>query len=285
MGELLGYAVSLLPDALPPTIVTAAVLLAARWSGLAAGARGDRVAGALGLMAGFVAARVVLEWLQWLPENPWDWLPYLVLLAAAAGLIDPGPPAKLLRWPVRLAVAAGAAWLLVPDLPDMEPARPVWLAATAAAVFLLWSLLDPPAARQPGGLLPGLLALAMGAAAAVLEGAAFLKLVQVAAALAGILAAGAVCSLGRTPRGYARGMVPGVAVVLPGLLLNGYLNCMTEVPPASFLLALAAPLGLWVGAVPPLRDAKGWWPVLVQCAAVLLPAGLAAGLAMAATGE
>ena len=54
---------------------------------------------------------------------------------------------------------------------------------------------------------------------------------------------------------------------------------------ASVLLALAAPLGLWVGAVPPPRDAKGWWRVLMQCAAVLLPAGLAAGLAMAASGE
>jgi hypothetical protein len=175
--------------------------------------------------------------------------------------------------------------VLVPDLPDMEPSRPVALAATAAAVFLLWSSLDPLAKRQPGGLVPGLLALAACAAGAVLEGAAFAKLVQLALALAAVLAACAVCSLGRLPRAYARGMVPGVAVALPGLLLNGYYYTSAEISVASFALALAAPLGLWAGAVPALRDAKGWRRALVQGAAVLVPAGLAAGLAMAAWGE
>jgi hypothetical protein len=283
--ELLGLARTLLPGVLVPAAVTTVVLLAARWSGLAAGPKGDRLAGAVALGAGFAAARFVLEWLRWQPEDPWDWLPYLVLLVAAAGLIDPGPPARLLKWPVRLAVAAAAAWVLAPDVPGMEPARPVCLAVTGAAVFLLWSLLDPPAARQPGALVPGLLALAIGAAGAVLEGAGFMKLVELALALTGVLTACAGCSPGRRPRAYARGMVPGVAVVLPGLMLNGYLNNFGGAPPISFVLALVAPLGLWVDAVPALRYAKGWWRVLVPCAAVLLPAALAAGLAMAASGE
>src|SRR5262249_28108562 len=162
-----------------PAIVAAVVLLAARWTGLAAGPSSERVAGAValgvGFAVGFVAARVTEEGVRWAPVDPWDWLPYLALLAAAAGVIDPGPPARLLKWPVRLAVAAGAAWVLVPELQDMEPSRPVSLVAAGAAVFLLWSLLDPPAKHQPGALVPGLLALTAGAAASVLAGSANLK--------------------------------------------------------------------------------------------------------------
>jgi hypothetical protein len=284
--EDLGLLVDLfLPGFLVPAAVAAGILLGAGWIIGTASERAGRVAGAAALSAGFCAAWVVLPAARWWPEDPWDWLPYLTVLAGGAGLIDlvPAVP-RLLVWLVRLAVAAVAAWLLVPVLGELAKLRSGWLAGTAATVCLLWFLLEPLAGRLPPGRLPALLGLVAGAAAVVLEAAGILKLAQAAGVLTAGLAACALASWGRTSS-FLRGMIPGLAVVLPGLLLNGYVYRTTTVPAVAFLLLLAAPLGPWVGALPLLRDMTGWRRTVVQAAAVLLPAGLAVGIALLSSGE
>jgi hypothetical protein len=263
-----------------PALVSTAVLWPSprrRWV--------DRVAGVLALAVGYFAGYYTAGHREgWAPLVPtaekdeWSWLPWLAALAGLAGLAALLPLKRdwLRRGITALAVlpvAGAAAWLLVPDFETLRAVRPYYVGGGAAAVWLLWAALDPLAGRQPGGRLPLLLACVAVAAAVVILLAASLKLATLAGPLAGALAGCTVVGWRYPNREYLRGMLPGFAVLLVGLLLQGHLTGGAEVPLVCFLLVLVAPLLLWAGG-------RGRWGGWLQAAAVLLP--LAAAVALAA---
>jgi hypothetical protein len=260
-----------------PTAVALAVLgLGVRFS---KSVRQARAAGALALAGGFFAGYVALRSEPLVPQYPWHWLPYLALLAGMAALVD-GPGVGLTVRNVALggAVAVVTAWLLVPAHVEPQGTRVAWLLGTALAVLVLWIALDRLTAARAGPLPMVLLAVVAAAAGFVLVQAQIAKFAQLGGALAATLGAHALIAW-RSPSASVRGAAPGVAVLLPGLLLSGVHYTSSDVPLASFLLVAASPLFLALSAALPLA---GWRSVLLQTAATAAPVALAVVLAVLA---
>ncbi len=283
--EAVGYGVLL-----PAAVTALGLLLALRWAFAARG--GDVLAVVAGLVAG-LAALVATDQIPsrfHKPVDCWDWLPGLALLASAVSLdrllflTRPAraarPPVLLARWVVRVGFAALAGWLLVrTQSANVEPVEEWWPAALALAVTGLWGL-DFLARRWPGAGLPVLLALVAFAAAGVMELSGFIRLSQMAGVLAAVLGGCALAGWRWRHAPVAEGAVPAFAVLVPGLLFGAWFNTFAQVPAASYLLVVAAPLLLALTALPPLAGLPGRPLALVRAGVVLLP--LAAALALAA---
>lgn len=221
--EALGFGVLL------PAVVAAVVLLPLRLRpGL--GDRTAQLVSGLAIAVGFAAGYVGLGFAPLKPEDAWNWLPWLGLGAAVVGLAD---RPWLLAAVVRLAGAALAAWLLVPVWESNEPWRLDARLLLGLMIFLTWTTDRPLADKANRGWLL-LLALAAAAGAAVLMLGGSAKLAQLAGALiATSAAATVVLPAGRT---LPPGIVPVVAVLLPGLMASGLFDTHSAVPRASYFL-------------------------------------------------
>jgi hypothetical protein len=275
---------ALLPAALAAAAVFAVILLAGgnRWSVPGA---------ALALAAGLVAGNWYQPALPWLPEGlpwspgvpRWPWLLWLGLAALAVGVLIRLPQVPILiRWLAMAAAAGFAAWLLVP--PDLLPEdlrdKAAWpVAAFAAVVFVEWALLEHLCERSPGGGIPLGLALTFFAAATVLIYAHTARLTDVATFLGASLFGIAVAARQQADAGA---VAPGVAVLLPGLLLAGQYTTFSEVPLTSFLLVALAPLALLPTLLPPFRRWEGIRLRVLQITLILAPLVVAVVLTMRA---
>jgi hypothetical protein len=274
-----------LPAALAAAAVFAVILLAggSRWA-----APGAALALAAGTIIGnwYQQEEPALPWLpKGLPGNPevarWHWLLWLGLAALVLGVLLrlPQVPA-LVRWLVMAAAAGFATWLLVPPdlLPEDLREKAAWLvAACAAVVFVEWALLEHLGERSPGGGIPLGLALTFFAAAAVLIYADTARFMDVALILGASLFGIAVAARQQADAGA---VAPGVAVLLPGLLLNGKYTTFSEVPLTSFLLVALAPLALLPTLLPPFHRWEGIRRILLQLTFILIPLIVAVVLAM-----
>jgi hypothetical protein len=281
--EVLQFAV--LPAALAAAAVFAVILLAGgnRWATPGA---------ALALAAGLAIGNWYRSALPWLPEGlpwnaevpKWHWLLWLGLAALAVGVLIrlPQVPA-VIRWLIMAAAAGFVAWLFVPpdllpeDLREKAPWGPA--AAFAAVVFIEWALLEHLCERSPGGGIPLGLALTFLAGAAVLIHAGSLRFTDVATILSASLSGIAVAARQQADAGA---VAPGVAVLLPGLLLTGQNTMASEVPVplAGFLLVGLAPLALLLTLLPPFRRWEGIRLNILQLILILVPVIVAVALAM-----
>jgi hypothetical protein len=252
----------LLLEVLLYTVGPAALVAAALTAAGSCCARGRLLGTALALALGFTAGlwtRAALDTLSTsafssaqlarsLPEaltlisgaSEWNRLPYAALAALLIGLLARCPRVPpVLAWLVRAAAAGLISWCVVPAAYQTAV---WWLApALAVVVFAQWALLEPLAARAPGGVA---LALALSAfvAAGVLIHAGSARLTDAALALGGAL--GGIAVAAAWLRGAAGGAVPGAAVLLPGLLLMGQQETFSEISWLAFALAAVAPLML-----------------------------------------
>jgi hypothetical protein len=268
----------LLPALLYGGLLPAAVALAVlalpvrRRPGL--GEPAARALGAVALASGFLAGAAALGLVK--PRLEFAGLALAAVIATAAPF--PGA-ARAILW---LGVAALAAWWVVPPGlfadDEWKPLREWCYGAVGGGVLALGTL-GPLAHRRPGPLVPLLTALAAGGGAFVLErsgNALFAHLAGVsAAALLGVAVAAGLAR----GRAVAHGALPVAAALLPALMAEGCFHNFSDVPKASFILAAAAPVGLWVGALPGLRSARFRW--VAETVAVLLPLAAAVGLALA----
>ena len=239
----------------------------------------DGLAAGLGLLAGFVAlaGSIQIDWDFLKPDDGWDWLLGLAILATLVGGIAgrPGSVSFGLRWGVRLVVAGLEGWLLA----RAEKVHPAWALGIALAVLSLWGLLDRLARRRPGITLPALLATIALIAAAVLELAGLLSFAQMAGVLGAVLVGLACLARWMPEASPARGAVPAFAVMVPGLMFTGELNTYSDVPPTSFGLVLAAPLALALIDSPIGSRLAGRWTRALSIAAMVALLALAAALA------
>jgi hypothetical protein len=263
---------------LVPALASLLVLLLARRLG-GKGTGAARLGGALAIGAGFYAGYAALAWKQelapLLPNDSWHWLPYLAMLALSAGLLVRVP--LVVRWGLRLAVAVLSGWLAFPRLPGLQGTVHLWIAILAATIFILWLALDWLSLHSPGAVLSALLITSF-AAGALLELADFGKFAQIAGVLWAALCGCAVLYFRRPERAVAQGLIPGVAVLLPALMLDGY-HYASDVKLTPFVLIVAAPLMVGVGALP-LVDRLGKGQKLLQIGAVFVPVVLAIALAL-----
>jgi hypothetical protein len=258
--EALGFGVLL------PAVVAAVVLLPLRLrSGL--GDRAARLLGGLAIALGFLAGYIGLGFAPLKPEDAWNWLPWLGVGAALAGLADrPWWLAEL----VRLAGAALAAWLLVPGWESADLWRLDARVLLGLMVFLVWTT-DRPLPDSTNRLWLLLLTLAAATGAVVLLFGGSAKLAQVGGVLTATLAAATlVMPSGLTP---PPGIVPVVGVLLPGLMASGLFDTHSAVPRASYFLPALVLLVLDSAALVP-KDARVRFVLLI-----LLLLAAAVGLA------
>jgi hypothetical protein len=235
--EAVGYGLLL-----PAAVAVVGLLLALRLGG------GEPLGVGAGLAAGFVALAATgqTDWEFLRPQEAWDWLPALGLLAAVAASVE---RVGLARWSGRIVVAALTTIALLVAQSRREPVPSYLFGAIPLAVLILWTVLDLAARRHPGGLLPALLTLVAFAAAALGEMAGFLTVAQLGGVVAGALAGWALVAWRRPRPGVCRAGVGPFAVLLPGVLFVAFFNSYSDVPVASYFLLLAAPFCLGATAL------------------------------------
>lgn len=243
-----------------------------------------KLAGAIALSGGFFIGFAVLRFAPLRPEQAWHWLPYAVLLASAAGAVESA--ARLpstAAWVLRTTVVIVAGWLLVPTWASIAPHRVWWIATLAACGLLLWAVLVRVAERIPVLRQTVLLGVTCVVTAIVLERSGSAKFAQLSGIGTAILGAfwlveviRKLRSAGEQPPGAMppfaasalSGAAPGLAVLLPGLALNGYFSSYSDVPLASYLLVSAAPAALYAATVGPLKNLPDRTALVVQTLAI-----------------
>jgi hypothetical protein len=258
---------ALLYGVLIPAVVTALLLLPVRFCRIA-NALEAQAFGALATAAGFAAGYLGLNLSQLQMDLPWHWPAAALVAAAVAGSALPGW-ARAVLW---LGVAAVAAWWVVPaalfDDAEWKPLRP-WCYTVVASGVLALGALAPVARRQPGPLVPLLLAVTAAGAAIVLMQSGNAKLAHVTGALAAALGAVMILAAFAPNQPIAAGATPVVAVLLPGALAAGKFYSFSDVPLTSYVLAAAAPLGLAVPELPGLRSLPPRGQAALRALAVL----------------
>jgi hypothetical protein len=258
----------------PAVVAVVGLLLAQRLGG------GEPLGVGAGLAAGFVAlaASKQTDWDFLRPKEPWDWLPALGLLAVVAATAG-----QLGKWPVgvrrlgRAAVAVLTAVLLTFAQSARDSITPKWYVALPLAVLALWGVLDLAVRRLPGGTIPALLTLTALAAVVMSEQGGFLTLAQLGGVVTGALAGWALVAWRRPRPGVCLAGVAVLAVLLPSLLFLVSFNSSSELPTASYLLLLAAPLCLGAMSLLPLGQ-SAWRRTVILGAVTGVP--LAAALVL-----
>lgn len=260
-----------------PLVVSALMLLVVRRFSPAE--FGERYAGSLAVLAGFMAAYGLNELGPWMPEAHWHWLPYVLTGAAIVGSIA---AATSLFWVERTMLhmmsAGVAAWVLVPDWEDLDPSRTTYLIGFGACVTVLAGILSSLETRLLGRTLPLVQWLTLTASSIILLLSGSLRFTLLA--IAGCSAVfGVMLFSGRnqtTP--HHSGLQLLFSALLIGTLAIGKVNSFSSVPWIAYLLVPIAPATLCLTATGPisrLTDAKRLFvqlllPTLILGAAVVI---------------
>jgi hypothetical protein len=204
------------------------------------------------------------------PEQFWEWIPYLGLLAAfTAALTRAQGISRGERCATGLLVALVSALLVVPTWPELVPVRPVQVAAMAVGTFALTALLRPLTSRFPGVVVPWWLMVAAAATSVLIlleQSETFgWPAALPAGALAGCIAAALI----------SKASVDWVGLVLPYAVVAGgyaYLGAVYPVTPLwALLIVPVAPLALWICTVGTWAPARGLRAFVLQGLCVLAP--------------
>jgi hypothetical protein len=207
------------------------------------------------------------------PEQSWDWIPYLGLLAAlVSGLSYAAGITRGERWIAIIATAALAAWLIVPTWEALVETRMSLVYGLAAGIAVLAVLLSPLASDtspSPIRFFPLWLVCAASAATLFILAEVSELFGRLAALPASALTGCAIASwLSPRPCDWRSIGLP-FAVVVGGYAFTGYIY-PTE-PLTPLLIVPFAPLALWLCLKGPLARLKGRAAFLVQAVCVLTP--------------
>ncbi|MGC1274851.1 MAG: hypothetical protein WBC44_14180 [Planctomycetaceae bacterium] len=197
-----------------------------------------------------------------LPPPSRYWLPWTAGLALLGGLAARAVPA-FAGWSIRIALAGLATALAVTA--DLREGVPWFTPAFFAVVLAEWLVLER-LAGQPRRevdersfakpwLAPAAACATFVAASIVLLHAHSARFVDIATIMAASL--GTIALLAWLTKTDPASVAPGVAVMLPGLMLVGYQDTFSEVPTASFATIALAPLSLAALLLPRLRSSRG----------------------------
>lgn len=276
MSEQTSFFETMVLPILVPFAVCAMVLLVFLAFGRSwrrSGTASDGVAtGAIGLGAGYLACHVLVDGLPAFPPHEnWQWLIFLAASAMVIAFVQAlGRWLALVRLIAAIFLAGAGGWLLVRTNQDHLWAH----RATIAAAMLLWFVaLEPIAGRARGASLSLPLCCALISVSFVLILSGNAKLAQLAAGFAASLGAATILAWRWPLLGLGRGMVIVAGVLLIGLLFSGYSLSFSTVPTWAYVVAAAAPLTTWIGALPPLRNIKPWQSTAIITATTIVVSG------------
>ena len=269
-----------------PALVAALLAVMAGWAGRRAGVPGAaQAAVALALGAGVIAACLGIAWPTFPPIDVTHRIPWLVLAAVLLGFFESIHPSPAwARWENRLLLAVLVLGVILgPVLGADWPSRRDLLVqgGLVLAVLIAWTNVEALAAgRSTAVVVPALLVIGSGTAvAALLSGYAVLG--QIAGGLTAPAAGGVWVSSWWLPdRSLSRGGVPVLVASLAAFLIVGHVYA--NLPLASAVLLGAAPLAAWLAWVGPARRLAPWQSALLAAVLMLVPAGVAVGLAFGA---
>jgi hypothetical protein len=273
---------SLLSAMVLPAVVTAATIglgraLAARESST----RGDSLWAGPAIGLAYIAGQSAIVKPSFPPVDVTDRIPWLALIAMSLEVAEIAwPLAARLRFLGRallLTLILGLMLGPVISAGDLPWTTIGWLSAAAVTAVLAWLNL-----WALGGTLQGTdayrgLMLTSGGAVVVLllSGSAVLCLLGMV--LTVTLVAARITAWHRAP---VSGLIVGGAL-LTALVIECYVYA--SIPFLSAVLLAAAPAGAWIARWKPLRDKVGITATVLSTLAVLVPLGLAVGLAAASS--
>jgi hypothetical protein len=267
---------------LVPALAALMVFVAISWLWPAEAARrySVGVAFAAAVLVGFVALPATKTLL---PLKSWDWIAYLGLLAAfVTGLLRAEGVLRGERWLAVYLFAMLAGWLTVPHWPELWPAWPVQVALFALAIVVVSVLLEFLPAHLTGRPLPGWLMLAAVAVSVLLTAEVSVTSGQLAAVPAGALAGCAMAALLKRNAASWRGLALPYATVVGGY---AYVGAIYPTTPVWLLVAVPlAPLALWLSAIGPFAQVRGWKAGAIQAVCVIVPLALVAAVLLARGG-
>jgi hypothetical protein len=210
------------------------------------------------------------------------WLFYIGLGFTLLGVID-----ALVRFPrvmrgVAVFVATGSAAALLLRFNFSNQTwdalhGALWLGVIAAVAVLWWASFEQAAA---GGTITG--PLAMGAFSGVSGLIVALLVEQTTGQALGAMAIAFIVAVALLAWSRRASVERGTAMVLAGVgacaLAGEYF--ISSLPIQYILLIAAAPLTLWVGRIPAIRRRRPWLRIVIQMVLLLIPLGIAAGMAI-----
>lgn len=286
MTALLGMlAFGVAVPALTATAIVASVLMGGR---RLEGTMRSGVAVTLGLGLGELAGHAGVSWPSWPPSDVTDRIPYLVLAAMLAALVEVIGSAAAwgkagIAWGNRtLLTVVTLAAMLGPIYGETWTTPNMLLggALIGAGMVLAWANLDAVTSRVSGPpvFLPLLLLLTGASVVLVLSGSVVLG--RLAGVLTAAFAGCWVVSWWTPIIDFKRGGRPILVVALGSLLLNGHFYA--EVPRGSVVLLAMAPATLALLNLGPVARRPSWVHALIATTVMAVPVAVAVGLAVAA---
>ncbi len=214
-----------------------------------------------------------------LPDEQWKRLIWVPVAGGVLGLMA-SRTKRLPPW-LLMAVIAGLGLIIV--WPVVRSEHAVWYAVAGAAPFVILAGTEPVVRRRRGWEIPLALAMAAGGAAAVILASGMITLAATVAALGFALVGLTIPALARRHVGLAGGPLHVAVPLIVLALLVRHLYVVAEggeIPRLAFVMAAAAPLGLWLGELAPPAQRNRTVGTVLRLAGVLLLSGAAVGLSL-----
>lgn len=230
----------------------------------------NRWAPSVCLIGGFLPGYFLSDVGYWPPTSHWQWLPVAILPAVIFGpLSREFGFGHVIRSFIFIPSACIAVWLLVPTWDSLEPSRLVHMLAWGGFLWLVMALLEPLTDKITAPTLAAVfIGTLLGGAIVVVQGGStlFAKVLLIAMfGMGGLFLV--VLMIAR--KDHLHGIACLFTLLLGGTILNGQVNTFTNVPLASYLLILLAPLTMWISRFGPLAH---WGESAKTAVTIALPA-------------
>lgn len=232
------------------------------------------------LAAGYLAGQGATAWPS---SDVTDRIPWIALGALILGGLEAlWPPPAWSRIENRLIFAALAVLVMLgPAVQETWATKETmgWLSALGLVIVVAWASLEGLASRSRGVAFALPLIAMTGGAGAVMLLSGSLVMGQLGGALTAALAAAWVVSWWAPPLELGRGSLPVLVLILSALVLEAHVYASLTTVGAA--LVASSTLAPWVTRIGPIARLAPWKAAIIGVVLVLIPIGVAAGLAIA----
>jgi hypothetical protein len=211
-----------------------------------------------------------------------EWVFWFAIFLGILGWLD-----ALLRLPFWMrAVIVVFVWRLVirlvlqPLIPSTLALAEEWIDFLSLAALGWWWTMESVAGNSPGLTVPLILVILSLGSAVLLTSWHIVGSATVAASAAAICCAAAAVAGWRGHISLERGAAPAIALPLLALLVHGFFytsDTLTMTQQILALVLLISPMLALIGDLPPFKNLRPTWRLVVRLLPVILAVGIAAG--------